>query len=394
MSRRPVLFYSAWGLNYHNPEAERKARALAALGHDVVYVPGVGIRNPRLSRPGKVLAVALARLRHPSSSSPRPANGNGAATLRTASLVVVPPRQLDVVRRLNGRLVERTLVKAIDDWRSAVAWVRFPTPELVDTLTRLDPAAIVYDCVDAWRHVPDFTGRFVDVLDRTERNLLALGALVVVPGEALADPYRGWGAEVRLLPHGVDLHPYEDRSPRGSEGAVIGFVGTLDYKIDLGILRGVAIARPDWTLRLIGPVARGFSPAALADLPNVSVEPAVPHSQLASKLAEFDAGIMPYFDHQLYERAAPLKNLELLAVGLPAVARRNPELEPYAELVRFAATPAEFVAELHDALVYDTPELARARREAANSQTWEQRFTALPTLLDEALSLRSRVRAA
>ena len=391
MSGRPVLFYSTWGLGFHNQEAERKANALAALGHDVVYVAGVGIRNPRLSRPGKVLAVAASVLRRGRAAGAGLDRGRGA--LRTASVLVVPPRQLGAVRRLNRRLVERSLRQAIDDWRRAVAWVRFPTPELIDALRRLDPAAIVYDCVDAWRHVPDFTGRFVEVLDRAERDLLALGALVVVPAEPLAEPYRSWGADVRLLPHGVDLPPFAERSPRGSDGAVIGFVGTLDYRLDLEVLRGVAGARPDWTLRLIGPVAPGFDPDALADLPNVSIEPPVPHSELASTLAEFDAAIMPYFDHPLYERMAPVKNLELLASGVPAVARPNPALAPYAELVRFAATPSEFVAELHDALTSDQPALAHARRAAAEPHTWERRLAALPALMEEALSLRPRTRS-
>jgi len=74
----PVLFYSAWPLGYHNVEAERKARAIAAAGHEVFYVTGIGTRNPRLRRPRKLIDRVVRKLHH------RPASRQTHASVEAA----------------------------------------------------------------------------------------------------------------------------------------------------------------------------------------------------------------------------------------------------------------------------------------------------------------------
>src|SRR5689334_16273162 len=105
---RPLLFYSAWPLEYHNLEAIRKARGFAARGYDTVYVAGIGIRNPRVT----TLAKAADRLRRKLTEGRRPPAGEDTG-VRTASLVVLPPRQLPPLRRFNDAWVARQLRAAV-----------------------------------------------------------------------------------------------------------------------------------------------------------------------------------------------------------------------------------------------------------------------------------------
>lgn len=375
---RPLLFYSAWALGYHNPEAERKALALAADGWDVVYVAGIGIRNPgreNLRKAGRLLTAGV-RGRAPAQ---RPAR-EAARRLRTASLLVAPPRQLAPLRRLNARWVERRLRAAIDDWPRALVWVRRPTPELNAALRRLRPAGVVYECVDAYHLSPGIVGRWRALHDAAERELVGLAAAVVTPSEVLARHLRGQGAErVEVVPHGVELWDWRPPRPREERlrSAVIGFAGTLDRRLDGAVLRAVARAHPEWRIRLVGPVQEEFEQDAVADLANVTVEPPVPYERLGELLASFDAGIMPYHDDEFFRHMTPVKNLELMAAGRPAVARRSPALEPYAGVLAFATTPGEFVAALERALAEDSPELAARRRAVAEGASWERRFDEL-----------------
>jgi glycosyltransferase involved in cell wall biosynthesis len=152
------------------------------------------------------------------------------------------------------------------------------------------------------------------------------------------------------------------------------------------VLRHVASARPEWRLRLVGPVENGFDPAAYSDLSNVSIEPPIPHSEVGARLAEFDVGLMAYADLPVYQHMSPLKNLELLAAGKPAVARPTPALEPYGDMVRFASTPEEFLSQVEQATAEDSPEQARARRARAEANTWDSRIAELEALLDEVLA--------
>ena len=115
MSGRPLFFYSSWPLEYHNREATRKAEFFASRGYDVVYVAGIGFRNPGLTNLRKLADRAGRKLRR------APSARGDAAGLRTAALAVTPPRELRAVRRLNAVWTVRQLGRAVSPWSEAVA---------------------------------------------------------------------------------------------------------------------------------------------------------------------------------------------------------------------------------------------------------------------------------
>jgi len=383
-----ILFYGGFPIGYHNPEGEIKARAFAANGYHVVYASGVGIRDPRVATLGKAAAVVAARIGRGRLAGDEGDVDAHAGELDIASPLVLPPRR--ALRRLNGPWLERQIRPRIDDWSEAVAWIRFPSPELVDVLGRLAPRAIVYECVDAHHLTSGITGPWATLFEDAERRLVERADVVIAPNEHLAGRFRGRGVPVQVVPHGVDLFDWHPRSA-GAGPPTLGFVGTLDFRLDTPLLRYLAEARPGWRMRLVGPLQPGFDRDDLADLPNVSVEPAVPYERLGETLASFDVGLMPYRDDSFFRHMSPVKNLELLAAGRPAVGRRNPALEPFAESLYFATTPKDFVAQVERSLAEDSPELARRRREVAEANTWESRLVELRALLT---ALRDRTVAA
>jgi len=211
--------------------------------------------------------------------------------------------------------------------------------------------------------------------------------VVVTTNRSLAPRFEAWGADVRFVPHGVELFDLGKTPPRGAvDDPVLGFVGTLDRRLDVTVLRAIASARPAWRIRLIGPVEVGFDPAALSDLPNVTIEPPVPHERVGEILAGFDVGLMPYADSLVYRGMSPLKNLELMAAGKPAVARPNPELQPYADLVYFAHDGPSMVEQVERALAEDSLERVQRRRAVAEGSAWGPRLAELEAILDEVLA--------
>lgn len=376
MNNRSLLFYSAWPLGYHNLEAERKAAAFGAAGYDVVYVAGVGIRNPRPSSVGKLADRVGRKLARAEVSGAPPG-------VRTAAVLVAPPRQFETVRRLNGRWLENQLREALPEWSSSVAWIRWPTPELIPALDRLGPAAIIYDCVDPHHLSPGIVGRWAHIHEHAERALVERSDRVIVPGDALGDRFRAWGADVTVVPHGVDVK-VPSTPPRPAR-EVVGFIGTLDYKLDIAIIRAIAEGRPERRLRLIGPVQEGFDPAQLADLTNVSIEPPIPHSEVGNRLAELDLGIMPYIGNDDYRASAPLKTLEFFAAGLPVVAQPSPAVLQHSDLLYVAETPEQFVRQLDSAASERNPDLADRRRALAAGNSWDARMADLRRVVDEVL---------
>ena len=377
--RRPLLFYADWPLDYHNQEAAHKARAFAAAGYDTVYVTGAGIRNPRPAS----LRKAADRLRRKLTDEEQESGGRSDG-VRTATLLVAPPRQLPPVRRANAAWARRQLRAALGG-PGGVAWIRIPSPELVDVLDDLAPAAVVYECLDAYHHTPGITGRWARRFDAAERALVARADAVVVPGEHLADRFRAWGAQPIVLPHGVDLSRFPLADPATpSREPVLGFVGTLDFRLDVTLIRHLAERRPAWRVRLVGPVHDGFDPREIADLANVTVEPAVPYAQVGALLATFDVCLMPYADIPVFHAMTPVKATEVMAVGKPAIVRRSRALEPDGDLLYFASGPDEFVEQAERALAEDGPARAAARRRRAEQHELGarmDRYAAVPASL-------------
>jgi glycosyltransferase involved in cell wall biosynthesis len=374
---RPLLFYSYWSLEYYNPEAKLKAEALDRAGYDVVYVAGIGMRNPGLSSFGKLIDRTLRKLVRRS-----PETGESmSARMRTAAVAAVPPRQLRLIRRTNEAWMARQLRKIAFPWEEAVVWIRWPTPELVGALVRHPPAAIVYECVDPYDVGPGVRGRWSDIYRSAEAALVEAADLVVVPAAALGERFAG-RADVRIIPHGVDLRLFPNWGYAArTDRRTVGFAGTLDYRLDTEVLRRIA-DDGRWGMTLVGPVGPGFPVDAFARHPNVSVRPAVPHERIGEVLAGFDVGILPYhrrapgFD---YEYTDPLKALELLAAGKPVVAKPNKALERLAPVVSFADTPAGFVEAIDAVMAEDSVQLAAARRALAESNDWATRLNELST---------------
>ena len=372
----PLLFTNDWPLGYVNQEAERKARAFARAGYDVTWMTAAGIRNPPLSRFSKVLSHAGRALRERGG----PADAPDPDGLRAATMLVAPPRQRARVHAANVAWVGRQVAAAVPGWPDAVAWLRHPTPELVGALERRRPAVVVYEVVDAHHEGPGTTGIWRRRLDGAERRLVALADLVVVTNPPLAPRFEGTGVRVELAEHGVDLF---DWAPPDRDGPVVlGFLGVLDGRLDLDVLRHVARARPAWRIRLVGPVQAGFDPASVADLPNVSVEPPVDHARIGEVLRTFTVGLLAYADTPMYAGMSPLKLLELLAAGRPVVVRPNASTAPLSPYVRFAATPEAFVAQVEEVLATDDDEQARARRAYAETRSWTATTDRLLALLD------------
>ncbi len=102
------------------------------------------------------------------------------------------------------------------------------------------------------------------------------------------------------------------------------------------------------------------------------------YAELPGYVAGFDVCTIPFRRIPLTEATNPVKLFEYLATGKSVVARRLPEIEPYADTVALYDTPAEFVAQLEEAIAStaasDTPQTIRAQQAVARANTWAARY--------------------
>jgi teichuronic acid biosynthesis glycosyltransferase TuaH len=243
-----------------------------------------------------------------------------------------------------------------------------------------------------------------------ERRALATADVVVVVSPQLATRWAALGAEPVLIPNGC--HPSRgstDTLPsavRALPAPVVGLVGQLSERVDLEILNGIVDA--GFSLLLVGPRNPRWKPqqfAALIARPHVHYAGPVPAEAVPSYLAAIDVGITPYRDSPFNRASFPLKTLEYLGAGRPAVSTdlpaarwlhedlaRSEQAAVADQVLALAGGPAEFIAALrrvagdpsgptlanHDpGPAVLTPATADHCRAFADRHSWSRRADAL-----------------
>lgn len=323
-------------------------------------------------------------------------DGQSGSVLRVTevgpSLVVAVPRMTpgSDPREASRRALEELC--ALYGIERPIAW--FYTPMALEFARELPAALTVYDCMDelsAFRGAPP-------ALTGLERELFARADLVFTGGRSLGEAKRAAHPRVYCFPSSVDTaHFAAAREPRGepSDQAAIphprlGFYGVIDERMDLGLVEGVARARPDWHVLLLGPVVK-IDPGTLPRLANIHYLGQKAYADLPSYLAGWDVAVMPFALNEATRFISPTKTLEYLAGGKPVVSTPIADVvSPYAEqgLVRVADGAARFVEAIGATLLERFEEKLPAVEAFLAGTSWTSTWSQMSRLVADALAER------
>ena len=291
-------------------------------------------------------------------------------------------------------LVRRYLAEhGIEDY---VVW--FYTPMALPLMAKLQPRAVVYDCMDelsAFRNAPR-------QLRQRESALLRRADVVFTGGPAIYEAKRDAAPNVHCMPSSVDARhfsparldpasqPARDTAELhlGIEHPRLGFYGVIDERLDLALLEAVAEARPDWQLVMAGPVVK-IDPESLPRRPNIHWLGMQPYERLPYLVAGWDVCLMPFALNESTRFISPTKTLEYLAGEKPVVSTAvHDVLVLYGDVVRIANGPMEFVQACEETLDETLPQRGQREVESlavVSSSSWDRTASSMMRLLEEAL---------
>jgi len=327
--------------------------------------------------------------------------------VRDGLYVYRPPRWAPLTGRqplkaLTDALRRRHLLRAMArlGMRHPILWLI--RPDQLDVIGRYGERLVLYHVVDEYAA---YEMEFEDqvgterrkAIMAMEREMLRRADLVIVTSPALLEAKRPFNPHTYLVRNGVDYAAFNaalaDPSPPPSDIAslpepVIGFVGVINEKIDLRLLRDVAQAHPEWSLALVGPVTLRFHREQLAwlDLPNVHFLGFKPVEQLPRYMAACQVCLMPYKVNEWTRHIDPLKMYEYLASGRPVVSTDIPSARDFAPPLRIAHDVSGFVGEIEAALVETDDAQREEFRQLAAQHTWEARVEELSAHIEAALA--------
>lgn len=280
--------------------------------------------------------------------------------------------------------------------QAPILW--YYTPMAVPFTDHLKASAIVYDCMD---ELSAFKGAHPKLQAR-EAHLFKLADLVFTGGRSLYEAKQHQHSNVHAFPSSIDAaHFVQARTltEEPSDQATIphprlGFYGVVDERMDLALLDGIAKARPNWHLVIVGPVVK-IDPATLPVHPNIHYLGSKSYQELPSYLTGWDVALLPFACNESTRFISPTKTPEYLAAGKPVVSTSIRDVvRPYGEekLVYIADTAREFVAAIERALVQNESDAEWLNRvDAFLSQTsWDLTWQAMNNLLENVIATRTQ----
>jgi glycosyltransferase involved in cell wall biosynthesis len=386
-SKPPVVLLST--ADWHWPywtNKQHTAVHLAKRGYRVLYVETVGVRRAALNAIDfrRIISRAWRGLR-------------GVQQVRER-LFVLSPLTIPLGQRHAAvtRFNDWQLRRAITGWLAGqgggrpIIWTYHPF--MLDAVEALEPAALVYHCVDDLGAIPG-----VDRLrfEREEARLLARADHVFAASRplwqrcmAIAPQATHYFANVADLDHFAaarragEIPADLERIPHPR----LAYVGVIsDFKVDLPLLEQVALRRPDWQIVFIGDEREGqASPvvARLAKLPNVHFVGWRPYAALPAYLRGIDVALLPLLANDYTGSMFPMKYFEYLSAGRTVVATPLPALAEFAAHHRTGAGVDDFVTAIAESLSAPASAIIALDDPLLRQHTWEARLDAMLAVVD------------
>ena len=386
MSKHDIVLMST--ADWDNPfwtNKQHVAVELARSGHRVLYIDSLGLRRPSASARDlkRIIKRLLKALRPPQKVR---------ENLWVWSPIVLPWHGNSCVRLINKALLNTglwcflKLKKMKRDW----LWTYNPlTSELFDTSTFNYK---IYHCVDEIKAQP---GMPVKTLETAEKTLAHEVDIIFTTSAQLTASRSAWNKNTHYLPNVADYNHFASAQELQTEipldlseipGPRIGFIGAISgYKIDFDLLRQVAVARPDWSIVLIGEIGEGdpwTNSSLLEGLPNLYTLGPRSYQILPAYLKGLNVALLPNKVNEYTDSMFPMKFFEYLAAGKPVVSVNLKSILEFKEIVSIAHTGEDFINAIDKALDGKAPPLER-RLDLAKQYTYEARTKRMLTIIDE-----------
>ncbi|AEF95426.1 glycosyltransferase [Desulfotomaculum nigrificans CO-1-SRB] len=286
-----------------------------------------------------------------------------------------PIEPLPVSGLVNG-VLWRDLFKLIERFAlnaSTMVAIGKPSVLALEMLKNMNGIPFLYDAMD---NFPAFySGISRLAMASREKSIVQQVTHLFVSSTALQKRWCAVCGNVQLVRNGLDVNVMPDPRFQVNKRSrkVLGYVGTIGLWFDWDWVIALARARPNDTVRLIGPV---FVPPSGQVPSNIELLPPLEHAAALQAMLDFDVGLIPFKLNDLTASVDPIKYYEYRALGLPVVSTAFGEMALRAdEQGIFLSDGLQDIKDLiNEALIY-RPDADEIRQFRANN-SWQARFEA------------------
>jgi glycosyltransferase involved in cell wall biosynthesis len=292
----------------------------------------------------------------------------------------------DKFLKFNGWLVSRSIKKALKQLgmnQDLINFTSFNPGMGVVTGRGFKEKTLIYHCYDEIKGAHPWLSKHGVKL---ETIFMQMVDAVIVTSQGLYESKKNDCDRIYIVKNAVKVdlfrkgfNDYIDTSKK-----VIGYVGSIDDRLDYDLLQHLFKQMPDAEFVFVGRVTseRGGE-AILRKYPNVKLAGAKSPEELPAYLKTFSAGIIPFIKDEFTRGIYPMKINEYLAAGLPVVSTDFSDLSDFTGSIKIADNEAGFLAHLLEEIETDTAEKRRARLQIAEGNTWDKRADELSAVINQ-----------
>ncbi len=292
-----------------------------------------------------------------------------------------------VLKEMTTRLFQQEEISKYVFW--------YYTPMALTFTDHFKPIASIYDCMDELRA---FKGAHSQLQDY-ERALFQKVDLVFTGGQSLFEAKRNQHQSVYAFPSSIDVSHFQQardlQADPGDQESIphprLGFFGVIDERFDISLLDAAAIARPEWSFVMIGPVVK-IDPQSLPRHRNIYYLGSKKYDELPRYLAGWDLALLLFARNEATRFISPTKTPEYLAAGKPVISTSICDVvRPYGEmdLVKIADSPEDLLKAAEALLAGDdeTNWLQRVDNVLRN-MSWDKTWAQMSRLVDQVVTAK------
>jgi glycosyltransferase involved in cell wall biosynthesis len=275
----------------------------------------------------------------------------------------------------NGKKILKSVLQAIRklNMKAPVVINAFNPFVGLPLLNQLGETAALYYCYDeisecAWtkNHGKQLEEEYIGKADG-----------VIVSSDGLMKAKSELASNIYLVKNGVDFAHFNKaadlRNKNKTADITVGYVGSLDNRIDYELLAYLAEKLTDVKFEFVGRILEKNEVSKLDKLPNTKFWDAKRLEELPEFLKRFDAGIIPFVKNKTTAGVYPMKINEYLAAGVPVVSTDFAVFPEFGSFVTTASSHEAFTQAVIENLCNDTPEKRKQRIAVAQGNSWEKR---------------------
>ena len=236
------------------------------------------------------------------------------------------------------------------------------------------PGISVYDCTDAFSFTDSKKQAYHDIL---RHNLIRDSSVSFFTSKLYLKDGKKYSGNYHYVPNGVDItnfareyYPVPEEL-KNLRRPILGFVGTVDSRIDRHLIKEILNKMPDISLVFVGPIAEEV--CEFKEIDGVFFLGKKSFTEIPNYMNQFDVALIPYIPKKA-QVVYPVKLHEYLILGKPVVSTNINEIMQFSEVVYVASNTGEYIEKIGLALREKNEDKKKRRVQTALRNTWSARL--------------------